>query len=86
MLGSMSWDVEITDEFGSLFADLSEADQDAIDFTVDLLIEQRPNLRFPHSSGISGSRHSHMREPRIQSDGRPLRCSTATILGGRRSR
>jgi hypothetical protein len=69
----MSWDVENTDEFGSWFVDLSEADQDAIDFTVDLLIAQGPNLRFPHSSGISNSRHSHMRELRVQSEGRPLR-------------
>ncbi|MBC7669498.1 MAG: type II toxin-antitoxin system RelE/ParE family toxin [Gemmatimonadaceae bacterium] len=69
----MSWDVENTDEFGSWFVDLSETDQDAIDFTVDLLIAQGPNLRFPHSSGIANSRHSHMRELRIQNEGRPLR-------------
>jgi len=69
----MSWNVENTNEFGSWFVDLSAADQDAIDFTVDLLIVQGPNLRFPHSSGISNSRHSHMRELRIQSEGRPLR-------------
>ena len=69
----MTWDVQNTDEFGRWFVSLSEADQDAIDFTVDLLIAQGPNLRFPHSSGLSGSRHSHMRELRIQSEGRPLR-------------
>jgi hypothetical protein len=69
----VSWDVENTDEFGSWFVDLSETDQDAIDFTVDLLIAQGPNLRFPHSSGIGNSQHSHMRELRIQSEGRPLR-------------
>jgi len=69
----MSWDVENTDEFGSWFVDLSESDQDAIVFTVDLLMAQGPNLRFPHSSGISNSRHAHMRELRIQSEGRPLR-------------
>jgi len=34
---TMSWDVENTDEFGDWFLDLSETDQDAIDFTVDLL-------------------------------------------------
>jgi len=39
----------------------------------DLLIAQGPQLRFPHSSGINNSRHSHMRELRIQSEGRPLR-------------
>lgn len=69
----MSWDVENTDEFGGWFVDLSETDQDAIDFTVDLLMVQGPNLRFPHSSGINKSRHSHLRELRIQSEGRPLR-------------
>jgi len=69
----MSWDVENTDEFGSWFVDLSDTDQDAIRFTVSLLMTQGPNLRFPHSSGISNSRHSHMRELRIQSEGRPLR-------------
>ena len=69
----MSWEVENTNEFGSWFVTLGEADQDAIDFTVDLLTAQGPNLRFPHSSGIANSRHSHMRELRIQSEGRPLR-------------
>jgi predicted XRE-type DNA-binding protein len=73
MMKPMSWDVENTDEFGSWFADLSETDQDAIRFSVGLLMAQGPNLRFPHSSGISNSRHSHLRELRVQSEGRPLR-------------
>jgi len=69
----MNWDVENTDEFASWFGDLNEINQDAVDFTVDLLIALGPSLRFPHSSGIGNSRHSHMRELRIQSEGRPLR-------------
>ena len=37
-------------------------------------LEQRgPNLPYPYSSGINGSRHAHMREPRVQSGGKPLR-------------
>lgn len=86
----MSWEVENTDEFGNWFVELGEADQDAIDFTVDLLIAQGPSLRFPHSSGIGNSRHSHMRELRIQSEGRPLRVfyafdprrSAVLLIGG----
>lgn len=86
----MSWDVESTDEFGSWFVDLSETDQDAIDFTVDLLLAQGPNLRFPRSSGISNSRHSHLRGLRIQSEGRPPRVfyafdprrSATLLIGG----
>ena len=69
----MSWDVESTDEFGSWFVELAETDQDAIRFSVSLLMAHGPNLRFPHSSGISNSRHQHMRELRIQSEGRPVR-------------
>ena len=69
----MVWDFENTDEFGAWFVDLSEGDQDAVDFAVDLLIAQGPSLRFPHSSGIAQSRYPHMRELRIQSGGRPLR-------------
>jgi len=30
-------------------------------------------LRFPHSSGVKGSKHDHMRELRIQHQGRPYR-------------
>jgi len=33
----------------------------------------RPNLPFPYSSGIKGSRHAHMRELRVESGGKPLR-------------
>ena len=32
-----------------------------------------PHLPFPYSSGIDGSKHSHMRELRVQSGGRPIR-------------
>ncbi len=32
-----------------------------------------PGLPFPYSSGISGSKFSHMRELRIQHQGRPYR-------------
>lgn len=36
----MRWDVENTDEFGSWFGDLSEADQESVRFTVGLLMAQ----------------------------------------------
>jgi hypothetical protein len=32
-----------------------------------------PQLPFPYSSGIAGSKHDHMRELRVQSGGRPVR-------------
>ena len=36
-------------------------------------MESGAKRRFPHSSGIEGSKHSHMRELRIQSAGKPIR-------------
>lgn len=69
----VSWAVEYTDEFGAWFADLVEAAQDAIDRSVGLLELRGPDLPFPYSSGLAGSRHRHMRELRVQSAGEPLR-------------
>ncbi len=40
---------------------------------VELLEQKGPQLPFPHSPGISGSKHTHMRELRIQHAGRPYR-------------
>ena len=67
------WEVEYTDEWGAWFHSLSEESQDEVAAVVGLLERRGPHLRFPHSSGIEGSRHGHMRELRIQVGGRPLR-------------
>lgn len=67
------WDVEYTDEFGAWWAGLTEDEQVSISASVRLLEERGPALGFPHSSGINGSKHGHMRELRTQHDGRPYR-------------
>jgi len=69
----MAWDVEYTDEFGNWWKDLSIDEQESVAHSVGLLEVFGPNLGFPHSSGIKGSRHSHMRELRVQHDGQPYR-------------
>lgn len=69
----MSWEIEYTDEFGEWWHALSAEEQESLDASVRLLEERGPALGFPHSSGIRGSKHSHMRELRTQHDGRPLR-------------
>ena len=68
-----SWEVEYTDELGSWWAGLTEAEQVSIDASVRLLEAKGPTLGFPHSSGVNGSRHGHMRELRVQHQGRPYR-------------
>src|SRR6266446_3761338 len=69
----MAWNVEHTDEFAEWYHGLSEGQQDDVTAAGLLLIEQGPQLPFPYSSGINGSKHGHMRELRPQSGGRPLR-------------
>lgn len=69
----MSWEVEYTDELGDWWESLSEGEQESIDASVRLLEARGPQLGFPHSSGISTSRHPHMRELLIQHQGRPYR-------------
>lgn len=87
---SGKWEVEYTDELGEWWTDLTEAEQESIDASVRLLEEKGPNLGFPHTSGIERSRHSHMRELRVQHEGRPYRIlyafdprrSAILLLGG----
>ena len=61
----MPWGVEYTNEFGVWWDTLTETQQDDVTATVQLLREGGPTLRFPHSSGIAGSKHAHLRELRV---------------------
>jgi hypothetical protein len=72
-ISSVTWQVEYTDEFGVWWDTLGEDERIRLTASVGLLERRGPNLPFPHSSGISGSRHGHMRELRVQVGGRPLR-------------
>lgn len=69
----MSWKVEYTDEFGQWWQTLSERQQDDVTARVELLMAYGPELPYPYSSAVRGSRHGVMRELRAQSGGRPLR-------------
>src|SRR5579859_1723355 len=65
--------VEHTDEFEAWYLDLPDGEREDITAIVELLEEIGPHLPFPHSSGVSRSKHRHMRELRVQSGGKPLR-------------
>ncbi|MBT2374472.1 type II toxin-antitoxin system RelE/ParE family toxin [Pseudomonas fluorescens] len=69
----MSWDIEYTDEFGNWWGDLDAKEQSSVSASVDLLGLLGPDLRFPHTSDIRGSRHGGLRELRVQHSGRPYR-------------
>ncbi len=69
----MAWEVEVTDEFKAWWSELTDAERISIARVVLLLEERGPHLPFPYSSGIKGSRHSGMRELRVQHQGEPYR-------------
>ena len=69
----MEWEVEYTDEFEEWWDGLSDAEQEDVAACVMLLERKGPTLPFPYSSDIRGSRHTHMRELRVQHKGRPIR-------------
>jgi len=69
----MAWIVEQSDEFEQWWEALSLSERKTVATSVRLLEHFGPTLKFPYSSGILGSRHSHMRELRIQHEGRPYR-------------
>ena len=86
----MPYEVEVSDEFRDWYEPLSEAEQLSVERVVLMLAEAGPALSFPYSSGIQQSKFSHMRELRIQHEGRPYRVlyafdparSAFLILGG----
>jgi hypothetical protein len=69
----MVWEIEYTNEFGIWWDEISDQEQNDVVAVVNLLAEKGANLPFPYSSGIVGSKHSQMRELRVQSGGKPLR-------------
>ena len=69
----VAWEVEVTDEFKAWWNGLTEAEHISVERAVLLLEERGPHLPFPYSSGVTGSRHSAMRELRVQHQGQPYR-------------
>ena len=62
-----------TDEFERWWNSLSIEEQESVTYSVELLERFGVDLKFPPCSGVSRSRHTHMRELRIQHEGRPYR-------------
>jgi hypothetical protein len=69
----MECSVLFTDEFERWWNVLSVDEQESVTHSVDLLARLGVDLKFPYTSGISNSRYPHMRELRIQHQGRPYR-------------
>jgi hypothetical protein len=72
-IADVAWEIEFTAEFEQWWNGLDEDEQVSVDSFVRLLAETGPMLPYPYSSGVNGSRHSRMRELRVQHQGRPYR-------------
>jgi hypothetical protein len=70
----VAYEVEYTEEFRVWYEEeLRSEEQESVVHVVEMLEQSGPALKFPYSSGIVGSRFSHMRELRMQHEGRPYR-------------
>jgi hypothetical protein len=89
----VEWEVEVTGEFEHWWTSLTEGEQEDVRAVVLLLRAFGPALRHPFSSGVTTSRHAHMRELRIQHRGKPYRVLYAfdprrtaiLLIGGRKT-
>ena len=69
----MAYEVEVTDEWLAWFEGLTADEQEELAASISVLEVKGPHLPYPYSSGVTSSRHSHMRELRTQVGGRPFR-------------
>lgn len=69
----MTWEVELTPECVAWFEGLTEAEQESVGHSIDLLAAFGPSLSRPHADTLKGSRFPNMKELRAQHEGRPYR-------------
>jgi hypothetical protein len=74
----VAWDIEATDEFQAWWAELSEAELEAITIGVTILEEKGPGLGRPRVDTLAkDSMHANMKELRVQFAGKPYRICLA---------
>lgn len=71
--GWFVWLIEMTETFESWFTSLGETDRVRVLAALMVLRERGPMLPRPYADSVQASRHSNMKELRIQSQGNPLR-------------
>ena len=69
----MEWGIEQTDQFEAWWNGLTEDEQESVAASVGMLRERGPMLGRPHADTVNGSRHTNMKELRVQHAGDPYR-------------
>lgn len=67
------WAIKTTDRFDDWFTSLKDSERASVLAALLVLRERGPGLSRPYADTLKGSRHSNMKELRIQSKGDPLR-------------
>ena len=67
------WTIETTDTFDAWFDALDDTDRTNVLASLIVLRDRGPMLSRPYADTVYGSRHSNMKELRIQSKGDPIR-------------
>jgi len=67
------WTIETTDTFDVWFDALDDTDRENVLASLMVLKERGPMLARPYADTVKGSRHSNMKELRVQSKGDPIR-------------
>lgn len=67
------WLIETTDTFDIWFDALNDIDRANVLASMMVLREKGPLLTRPYADTVNGSRHSNMKELRVQSQGEPIR-------------
>jgi hypothetical protein len=91
------WDIVQTPQFGLWFSESKELDEPAredIYAVLRVLKQTGPKLGRPYVDSVEGSRHSNLKELRVQSKGRPFRVIFAfdkqrravLLIGGNKAR
>nr|WP_226876071.1 MULTISPECIES: type II toxin-antitoxin system RelE/ParE family toxin [unclassified Enterobacter cloacae complex] len=71
--GGPVWAIKTTDRFDDWFTSLNDSERASVLAALLVLQERGPGLSRPYADTLKGSRHSNMKELRIQSKGDPLR-------------
>ena len=89
----MTWEVEVSDEFIQWYDGLNEQEGVSVDSAVDMLQEYGPALGRLYVDTLKGSKHTNLKELRVQHRGQPYRILFAfdprrnayLILGGNKT-
>jgi len=67
------WEVKTTDTFDEWYKTLDSTDRENVLAAILVLREKGPMLSRPYADSVYGSKHSNMKELRVQSRGNPIR-------------